>query len=222
MKRILSLLIALAVLCCLPLTAYAHDVPQERNDCSVEVVVRYDGKDISGGTLTAVKVGYVDEDDGNYFFSRVFDNVKLDDVQTADAVAALNAFYNTYQSKYEFYKQTVSVSNGKATFTDLSTGLYLVFQETAAKGYSKLNAFLISVPYLENGEYRYNVTAQIKPELKREPEPAKPTTPVPSDPKLPQTGQMNWPIPLLAVSGLVVFVLGWFLRFGRKKENYEK
>lgn len=225
MKRIFSLLLALSALFCLSLTVYAHDVPQERDDCSIEVVVRYDGKNVSGGTLTAVKVGFVDEDNGDYFFSRVFDDVRLDDVQTADAAAQLNEFYSAYGSQYEFYMQTVSVSDGKATFTGLSTGLYLIFQEKAADGYSKLNAFLVGVPYMNDGAYQYNVTAAMKAELERQPEPSKPagTTPTtPTDPKLPQTGQLNWPVPVLVVSGLMLFAFGWILCFGRKKENYEE
>lgn len=222
MKKAGSLLLALMLLCGLPLTVYAHDVPQERNDCSIQVIVRYDGENVDGGTLTAVKVGYVDEEDGNYFFSRVFDDVRLDDVQTAAAAADLQEFYNHNKTNYDFYKQTVNITEGKGTFNGLSTGLYLIIQETAADGYSKLNAFLVSVPYLENGEYQYHVTASMKSELEREPEPTVSEPTEPEDPKLPQTGQLNWPVPLLAVSGLVLFTAGWVLRFGRKKEHYEK
>lgn len=36
---------------------------------------------------------------------------------------------------------------------------------------------------------------------------------------LPQTGQMNWPVPVLAVLGLGMFFAGWMLRFRRKKQN---
>lgn len=62
------------------------------------------------------------------------------------------------------------------------------------------------------------------------PAPTSPPTPIPTptptptptpEPTLPQTGQLNWPIPLLAVSGLTVFVIGWILRFGKKKEKDE-
>lgn len=37
--------------------------------------------------------------------------------------------------------------------------------------------------------------------------------------KLPLTGQLNWPIPFLAAGGLLLFALGWFLSFGRKRDN---
>jgi len=53
------------------------------------------------------------------------------------------------------------------------------------------------------------------------PTPVPTPTPTPA-PVLPQTGQLNWPIPLLAVAGLGVFITGWILRFGKKKENDER
>lgn len=40
--------------------------------------------------------------------------------------------------------------------------------------------------------------------------------------KLPQTGQLTWPIPLLTVIGMVLFSLGWWLCFGNRKDPYEK
>lgn len=40
--------------------------------------------------------------------------------------------------------------------------------------------------------------------------------------KLPQTGQLNWPVPVLVILGLGLFAVGWILRFGKKKENYEE
>lgn len=40
---------------------------------------------------------------------------------------------------------------------------------------------------------------------------------------LPQTGQLNWPVPVLVVAGLVLFSAGWVIRFGKiRKNGYEK
>jgi hypothetical protein len=39
-----------------------------------------------------------------------------------------------------------------------------------------------------------------------------------SQPKLPQTGQLNWPIPVLVVLGLGVFTAGWIVRFDEKEQ----
>lgn len=222
MKKVITLLLALSVLISLPLTAYAHDVPQDRDDCSIEVIVRYDGENVDGGTLTAIRVGYVDEEDGNYFFSQEFTNIKIEDVTSSGAPKAQKEFYENNKGDYDFYTQTQTVKDGKATFTGLSTGLYLIVQNKAADGFSKMGAFLVSVPRMEDGEYQYHVTVAIKSELEREPEPTEPPPTEPDDSKLPQTGQMNWPIPLLVVAGLVFFVVGWALCFGKKREHNEK
>ena len=71
-KRIFSLLLAVWVVLNLAVTAAAKEVPEERKgSCSIEVAVRYRGEPITDGKLTAVRIGYIDEDDGNYFFSHV-------------------------------------------------------------------------------------------------------------------------------------------------------
>ena len=220
MKRIVTAMLALSVLLCLPLMAYAHDVPQERDDCSIEVTVRYNGDNVDGGTLTAIKVGYVDQDDGNYFFSQEFTGLKLEDIASPGAAAVQEEFYFNNKDNYSFYTQTQAATDGKAVFSDLSTGLYLIVQAKPADGFSSMYAFLAAVPYLENGEYRYHVTASVKSELEWEPEKAatEPTPTEPEDPKLPQTGQLNWPIPIMVVAGLAFFVFGWILCFGKEKE----
>ena len=220
MRKLIALLFAIALLCSFALPALAHDVPQDRTDCSIEVIVRYNGTDVDGGTLTAVRVGYVAEEDGNYFFCREKDDVLLEDISSTGAPAALEKFYNENKESYSFCKKTVTVQKGKGSFTGLGIGLYLIIQEQPASGYSKLNSFLVRVPYMEDGEYQYDVTAVIKSELEREPETTVPPSTQPEDPKLPQTGQLNWPVPVLAAAGLGLFTLGLVLR--KKEEPYEK
>ena len=234
MKKMITVLLALSVLLSFPLTAYAHDVPQERDDCSIEVIVRYDGENVNGGTLTAIRVGYVDEDDGNYFFRRVFDDVLLEEIDSAQAARDLQTFYENNRYANEFETQTVAVNQGVARFENLQTGLYLIVQRTAAPGFTAVGTFLVSIPYMVDGEYQYHVTAAIKSELERPTEtiPTEPSTPTdptetdptkptePEDPKLPQTGQLNWPIPLMVVGGMMLLALGCILRF-RNKEPYE-
>ena len=223
MKRMLTFVIAIFLLCAISITAYAHDVPQERYDCSLEMIIRYKGENLNSGTLTAIKVGYVDEDDGDYFFSQEITGKKLEDISSADAAVQQQILYFNNKSDYAFEEQTQNIRNGKAKFTDLSTGLYLVIQREASKGFEKIDAFLVSVPYLEDGTYRYDVTATIKSELERpDPDPTDPPPKKPTGSKLPQTGQLNWPIPLMAISGLVLFSIGWILYFGKKRDPYEK
>lgn len=51
----------------------------------------------------------------------------------------------------------------------------------------------------------------------------KPVKPTPDNPeKLPQTGQLTWPIPWLAISGMTLFFVGWLLYKDSRKERHEK
>lgn len=116
-------------------------------------------------------------------------------------------------------------SGGKAVFSQVTPGLYLVVQTQRCSGYEPLSPFLVSVPMNEDGHYRYDIDAAGK--FKPTPEPSNPNTPdKPSTPdkpgnRLPQTGQLNWPVPVLAGTGLVLFALGWWLCFGQRKKRHE-
>lgn len=215
-RKIFTLLAALALLSSAVMNAFAHDVPDLDRKGSIEVVVRYDGEPVSGGSLTCIKVGEVHEEDGNYSFVRVGDGKALDNIQSAALAAELAEF--AAEQKLDGQTQTVG-SDGKAKFADLEAGLYVIVQDQAAAGYSALSPFLVSLPYLEGGVYQYDVTAAIKSELEKEPETTVPPTTKPSDSSLPQTGQLNWPIPILVVLGLGLFIAGWLLRFARKKDG---
>ena len=115
-----------------------------------------------------------------------------------------------------------SLTLGAARFEDLTLGLYLLVQETPAKGFSPAAPFVVSLPMMEEGKYVYEVDATTKTELIPAPTTPAPTPPPPpDDSKLPQTGQLNWPVPLMAVAGIGLFIMGWVLCFGRKKDENE-
>ena len=56
-------------------------------------------------------------------------------------------------------------------------------------------------------------------ELEKEPEPTSTTPPAPTDPRLPYTGQLNWPIPVLAVTGVVLVAAGIKLKKGNRRDE---
>lgn len=279
MKKMLCLLIACMVIAAMPLMAFAVEIPDvDRTNCSIHLTVRYDGESVPGGELTAIRVGYIHEDDGNYSFRRIGDDKDLPDVQSASASEEMAEY--VAESDYPFESKTVTVGeDGTARFYNLKTGLYLICQDTPAPGFHAIKPFLVSVPYMEFGKYIYHVSALIKSELILipDPEPTEPSTeptepsteptepsteptepsteptdpgteptvpstepsteptapeettvpeettqPVPTEPKptkpkpdpdkLPQTGQLNWPVPVLATLGLLLLIAGIFLR----------
>lgn len=257
MRRILTFLLTITLLFCLVPTVSAHDVPELDRLGSIELIVSYDGKPVSGGTLTAIRVGDVGEDDGNYFFRSLMDGTILlpSEVQTSATAFEMADRVDNYV--LETWEEEIPAS-GIVKFEKMKTGLYLILQNEPSPGYYALAPFLVSLPYMENGEYRYDVTAKIKSELDKEPEPTtqppptcpddptcpttKPTTPKPTSPtpttkppgptnptkpstpgKLPQTGQLTWPIPVMTSAGLALFIFGWILCFcSRRKERYEE
>ena len=213
MKRILSLFLSLFLLCSLALPAHAM------KDGSIEVKVRYNGENITGGQLIAVRLAYVDWDD--YTFKRLTDDKIITDIGKSSAVSAMVKYYNDTADKSEFTVLKADVKNGIAKFENLTTGLYLIYQEKAAEGYSKLSPFLVTVPYTVDGKMIYDVTVDSKSELERNPTP--PTEPDKEpDEKLPQTGQLTWPIPVMAASGIALFLLGWILCSSSRKDTYEE
>ena len=222
-KHVISGLLALLFLLALPLSAAAaHAVPDESRNghCSITVSMSYKGRAVGGGTLALYKVGDVAEDDGNYSFVPVeeiqADIPKFGDIESPDLAGRLAALEG---------KLTPVTSNpvtvdrdGNATFSNLTFGLYLVVQKTAASGYGKTAPFLVSVPYLYADEYQYHVTSQPKTDLERE---VKPTAPPPTGGwnQLPQTGQLWWPVPVLACAGLGCIAVGLFRRREARDEG---
>ncbi len=229
-NRIFAVVLAMVVVFSLSLTVYAHEAVDLDRNGSITVLVKYDGKEISGAKFTCVKVGYVEEVKGTesgFHFYRLFDNVPIEDDRVkndaAELAKELDVIYRGNRDRYDDYEWTLDTGkDGTVTFYSLKPGLYLLRQPIATPGYSKMDPFLVSVPYAvkdKDGdvEYDYDVTITSKSELEREPEPTTPSKK--PDPLLPQTGQLNWPVPLLAVSGLAFFTLGWVLFMNREKKH---
>ena len=223
MKKCLMILLALlTVLSCLPVTALAHAVPEEGKKGSITVTMLSGEKAVPGGELTLYRVGKVQEDDGNFRFvptetyaGKVENFGDLNNAEQSEKVAKSLAEY-VQEKKLTGVKKTIG-TDGKAKFSDLEQGLYLLVQTKAASGYSVVKPFLVSVPYLKNGKYVYDVDANSKTELKKTPETT--TTPPTTKPsqqgnKLPQTGQLWWPVPVLLAVGLLFVILGLLRRRG--------
>lgn len=227
-RKMFSALCVLVMLCAVVIPAYAHEVPDLSRTGSISVSFLYQGQVVPGGSLTVYQVADLYEEDGDYSFRYLdaYSGVATQPKELTAALAAELAGYTAQKSIQGTAKQIDA--QGKITFSDLKLGLYLVVQTSAAEGYSAVSPFLVSVPNMKEGACVYNVDASPKVEL--EPSPAQTTTPteattVPTKPnggKVPQTGQMNWPVPILVSLGLVLFGFGWYLHRTDDKKSYEK
>ena len=270
-KRVLFFLMSLILICQMSLTAYAAEVPDMNRKGTISITMRQGDTVVPGGELNLYRVGEVKEENGDYSFVPTGEfkdcGESFENVQSSELAARL-AEYAIQNNISGTVKQIGN--DGKVIFEGLEVGLYLIVQNKAAEGYYAADPFLVTVPYMINGKYVYEIDASPKVEIDKPtpsttptpsptptpsekpgvtptptpsdkpdvtPSPSTPTstpkppknpnaTPTPKPPKnpdkLPQTGQLNWPIPLLVVSGLVLFASGWILCFGRREEDDEK
>lgn len=218
-RRIFSLFLTMMLLCGLAISVSAHEVPDYTKKGSISVKMQYEGDPVTSGELTLYRVGAVREDNGNYSFvptSEFSGCVTAFDDISSPALAKQLADY----AKTDWKITTIAADkDGMIQFSDLELGLYLVVQTKAADGYEPIAPFLVAVPNNRDGKYIYDIDAVGKMDsLAKETQASKPTEPPkPSDDKLPQTGQRNWPVPLFAVGGMFLFVLGYYLRSGKEK-----
>lgn len=224
-KRIVSLLLALMLLGAVSMTGYAHEVPDYNQRGSISITMEYRDEPVSGGTLTLYRVADVDFDGGNYFFTYTEDfaecSVPVTELSSSGISTALAEIAK--DKKLTGVTQTLD-ENGKTTFIDLEIGLYLLIQEEATSGFKKVNPFLVSVPYYEDGHYIYDVDTAPKNLPGPETEPSTEPTTEPTNPgnKLPQTGQTNWPVPVMAAVGMLLITAGFCLKTSAKKKTYEE
>lgn len=212
-KTGILILILVLVLNCLSMTAFAHEIPDLTQNGTITLTITYDEKELDGGELQLYRVGDIQDVNGDFSFvlTEAFGSTPLTADDLNDATLPDELAKNLPQTP----DATAKIENGKASFANVVPGLYLVYQKTATSGYKAMKPFLISMPNFVDGKYVTDIIAEPKVGLETVP----PT--VVTQPSLPQTGQLNWPIPVLAALGLALVVVGIVLR-NRKKATYEE
>lgn len=217
-RKIISFMMVCLLLLSAALPVAALEEPDLTRTGSIRVEMTYQEKPVAGGSLTAYRVAGIHEENGADYSFRLTEEydtcqVELSNLADAAIAPALQDFIE--ENNIEGIKMTID-QEGKVLFADLQLGLYLLIQEDPAKGYYPVNPFLVSVPTYQDGTYLYEVDGSPKLALEIDPTPPPPPPP----PDLPQTGLQQWPVPLLAIGGTALIVLGGCLWItGRKKKN---
>lgn len=101
----------------------------------------------------------------------------------------------------------VTNSNGECMFSELSQGVYLIVQKDGFESYGTTEPFLMTVPYIEDDIFVYDVVTQTKgekpvppTETETEPNPPQTETQPPDEPT--KTGD-NKPITAVAAIGFI-------------------
>lgn len=227
-KRILSLCIALLLLFqVLPCVSASPEIDPEQSG-SISIQISYAGKPVSGGSITLYHVATLGAD-ATFVPVPEFAGCDVDLNGTLTATAARKLANHAYAHAVPGTDADLG-DDGHASFQDLKAGLYLIVQKEPAEGYLSFNPVVIGIPTVIGESCYYDVDAS--PKVAPEPAPTDPTSPTkpddpttpttpkpPKPPRLPQTGQLNWPIPVLAICGLTLMIMGLYLCFGRRKRH---
>ena len=213
----------LVILLAAPCFAGWESIDLDRTDGAIrlEMVFRGRGEEyaMSGGEMSLYTVGPAAAGDAGYYFDTsagrfagtpeaeriaAMDSAELS-AQNAELARALAAYAAAWTAD-----QTAVISDGEAVFTELRPGLYLIAMTKEDDTGATITPFLMSLPD-EAGNY--DISARPKPEIEPPaPTPTPTPTPGPSENKLPQTGQLWWPVPVMLAAGVMLLAAGILLR----------
>lgn len=220
-----ALFVIIAMICLSSSVSYAAANTFDPDaEGEISVTMRYNSETVAGGNLILFRVGDVVGSDNSLSFelddTYKNSNADLTDITSSSLVKALEKF--AVDKKIEGTEIEID-SNGEARFRQVTPGIYMICQTKAAKDFNKIASFIVTVPMNNGGAYLYEIDASPKVQLSKSPKDTTPVFTIPSEkPKqgrLPQTGQVNWPVPVLIAVGLLLLVIGWLLILKHKRRN---
>lgn len=176
-----------------------------------------DSKAVENLEVSIYQVSKQDEQ-GNFEFANGFESCTLDIDNLSESNLENLKTYAKTNAEPLFTK--ITDANGKFTLTNLDLGTYLLVQENKSDDIT-MQTMLISVPELtvENG-LKYEVTAKPKilnKEIVDQNNSGK--TELVKDSQLPYTGVLNWPIPVLVITGIAIFCVAWLKVYSTSKKK---
>ena len=228
MKGIAKAALALSMCLVMPLTAIPvsaaeNELPDLDRLGSISVTYKFYNENTgkkepvsNGNSVGLFKVADVVEDGGYKFVidDRFASVGEIPD--TSEELEDRNADLAKEMAKiarnYEFdIPSRETDENGTVSFDGLEVGMYLVMQDAQGKGDNRyeLTPFLLTIPYRNaDGSLTYDISADTKPVgIFKEQVP-----PPPPPRRIPQTGQLWWPVAMLGVAGTLLVVMGMVRR----------
>lgn len=228
-RRIILIIASVLLLCTITVNAFASSATLDLSEKgSLTIYMDMDGKKLDGGYLSLYRVGDITKTEDGYNIQLV-EPLQCTDAELTDpedpmaAAELLDAAKSVLEERIK-----APIADGKAVFVDLPVGLYVVWQDASevTEGYQPIQPFLITLPHEEDGMYALDVKADPKVSIESVPEEtpddSSDTPQPPTDEKLPQTGQLKWPVPVMAVMGILLFIIGGILYISGKRTGNEK
>ena len=142
-----------------------------KGSISVTIKDRETGDPVPGGKLVFYRAAEI-VDNGGYQYQVTKDFASFQEPITNDTNFndTLAAGLAAFASQNSLKGTAVSIgTDGKATASDLSLGLYLIVQTEPAPNHVTIDPFLVTVPFkTESGEWVLDVDATPKPDLAQE------------------------------------------------------
>ena len=210
-------------------------VPDLQRKCSVTFSMVYNGEPVKGGNLKMYRIATWTVRNGAYDFKWTYElaDAGLNLADKDSEVFARHVSMLIESRSLPAIERRID-KDGKASFSDLDCGLYVVYQTEAAQGFETINAFCMALPLLSDGNLLYDVQASPKPRPEKNSGVTEPdktntlytTTTVPHDnqeqERLPQTGQLWWPAWMLGAVGVILFGIGIVLRIQSRETAEEQ
>lgn len=165
--KLISFCLIVLLLAALPLTAMAEEFDHsQKGSISVTLASPDAEHPMEGAELTVYYVAKVGINDGgkmNYNYTEAFEEcgIQLKDPALAEKLSAYVSA-NAVPSQ-----KIVTDAQGKATYSNLRLGMYLVKQTGAVEGFAPCAPFLVTVPMETSTGYQYQVDASPKTDVVR-------------------------------------------------------
>lgn len=235
-RKIKILAIVVGILSAVNMTSFtarasASEVPDlnRKGSITVDVQASDTGEAVSGGILTLYRAASAEQTSEGFRFelTDAFKESKADFSGIGESNTGAKELADElelYVSAKKLSGKSVTVGeNGQAVWKELKAGVYLIINTASADGYESLKPFLVTVPEYLSGAYVYDVQAKPKSgsahpqstdkaDWRGSSSDASFTHGSTAQNVLPQTGQLWWPVPVLALTGMLSLLLGWYRR----------
>lgn len=209
MKKLAVLFLSVVFAMCFCINAFAlsESIDMDKKG-SLSVTMECSHGYRSGGKVGLYAVATICSENNNYFFeyTQAFKDCPLSLDNISNDLEA-DRFY-AYATDAGIECELRELIDGTAIYENLPVGLYLVVHAQAENGFTTALPFFVTIPASDGEHWDYSVDAAPKVEVKHS------ELDHPQD--IPQTGQLKWPIPIMAVSGVMIFVIGLVI-FKRSK-----
>ena len=117
-----------------------------------------------------------------------------------------------------YEKVTLTAENNwRYSWSELDAAHQWTIVESAVEGYTATHSIEGITTVITNTPVPEETEPATEPSTEPDTEPTQP--PKPEEPELPQTGMLWWPIPVLAVLGLVLMIIGVVMKRGAEDES---